>query len=473
MGIRLDWEIQAEQAHVQNGGEDPEAARKRRLARLRLLLVIGVVLLVVGGGVAAVTARLHEVDSQIEGLLRDTVQAEIAALRIGDQSAFLDIQHRGNVDWVQKEQVVFNNYQSLKTKQQTMQLTGNILNVTIDGRRGRVQVEEIIDGIPYVNTWFYWNFPPCENPADKCKESQYQEGWRHVPPDYTFWGDAHTYVGKAVTVHYRQVDDTFAVEMGLGVEKWLQMGCEALVCGAVPSIEIDIAPDDGLQMGWAGKDSWHLQVPSPYLHTARSDMPFDGGLQIQTATLVAERLLSSVSNDFQPTYPADVYYLRSAVVSWLVGKFVSINTNSFLIGSLADHYGVQSVGLLVKFMQPNANVSILSLVTNASSLDQANLDWRDFLTWRLVTEDELIARRDDNNFLAFYDTRDTNTQQAAYRRFNAIAPAQPQVVVLAQPEKAPDGTAQLRATVQVGKDAAAHQEQVLFRLVDNVWRRAS
>ena len=44
--------------------------------------------------------------------------------------------------------------------------------------RGRgCEVEEIIGGVPYGRVWFYW---------------RYDDGWRHVPPDYTFWGDART-----------------------------------------------------------------------------------------------------------------------------------------------------------------------------------------------------------------------------------------------------------------------------------------
>jgi hypothetical protein len=472
MGIRFDWEIQAEQVQVQNGGEDPAAKRARRLARLRLLVAITVLIALVGGIALIIVLRLHDVDLQIDQLLQNTVDAEVTALRIGDATTFLAVQHQGNADWISEQQALFAKYQTLKT-QKDIQLTGRILNTQVDGRRGRVQVEEIIDGVPYVNTWFYWNFPQCDADPQTCKQRKNEEGWRHVPPDYTFWGEAGSYAGKGVTVEYNKVDDTFAVEVGLAVERWVQTACAALVCDALPEIVVQIVPDPGLQMGWTSGDSWELRVPSPYVQVARSDMPFDVNLQIQMANLVADRLVSIASNHMQPAYPADVYYLRSAVVSWLVGRFASINTNSFLISSLAAQYGDQAVGLLVKFMQPASKVDILTLVTGAPSLDKTNLDWRDFLTWRLVTEKDLVLRGDQNDFLDFYDTRDEATRNAAYQRFGASQTVEQEVVTLAQAQTAPDGTPQLLATVQVGKAPSTREEQVLFRLVDNIWRRAS
>jgi hypothetical protein len=471
MGIRLDWEIQAEQAQVQNGGEDPEAARARRLARVKLLIVILILVAVAGGVVAAVILRLREADKQTEQLLRDTVEAEVTALRIGDQAAFLSVQHGGNTEWLLSQQSLFNQYQNLKVER-NVQLTGQILDASIDGRRGRVQVEEIIDGVPYVNTWFYWRFETSDARND---ENANQLGWRHVPPDYTFWGELRTYVGKGVTVYYRTVDNTFAIEMGLRIEEWLEAGCAVLVCENVPPVTVEILPDTEIDMAWLNNnENWHMRVPSPYyIRAARSDMPFDLDMQVQAANLLADRLVAHASNNLRPNYPADAYYLRSAVVSWLVGRFVHINTNSFLMSSLADHYGDQAVGLLVRIMQPDSNSSVFSLTTGIPSLADAKLDWRDFLTWRLVTEGELSARGDEGNFVMLYDTRDEQLRTTAYARYDANAAPEPRVVVLAPLDTSADGTPQLRATVRIGRDPDIRQELVLFRLVNNNWLRAS
>ncbi len=172
----------------------------------------------------------------------------------------------------------------------------------------------------------------------------------------------------------------------------------------------------------------------------------------------------------EPSYPADAFYLHSAVVSWLVGRFVQIDTNSFLIASLAEHYGEEAVGQLVSLMQPSSDTGIFVPVTGVTSLEQADLDWRDFLTWRLATEAELIARRDRENFFRLYDTSDPAVISRASQRFDANAPEGSRVVVRVLPETGPEGRPQLRATVRVGENA--REEEVLFRLVDNIWLRA-
>ena len=235
-------------------------------------------------------------------------------------------------------------------------------------------------------------------------------------------------------------------------------------------MRVEIVPDDGLSVGWSLNDPWLLQIPSPYVKRARSDMPFEMGTQIEVANLIAERLVSQASNNLQPTYPADVYYLRQAAISWLVGRFAQINTNSFLMMSLAQNYGDASIGRLLQTMQPDSDVRVLNQVTGTTSLEQGNLDWRDFLTWRLAVEDQLIERHDEGNFLALYDEA---VQNAAYERFIAAQTGERRVVVSAPLEIGADGSPQLRAVVNVGEEDTLHQEEVLFRLVDGLWKRAN
>jgi hypothetical protein len=453
MGIHLDWEIEAEQEQVRQAGEDPQSARKRRRARLRVLLIILLVLGIFAGAIAGVLWRLRTVDEQVEQALRNTVDAEVAALRIGDQTAFLNIQRSASEDWQTTQQALFDAYQSLKL-QRDVRLTGRVVDATVNGLRGRVQIEEIIDGVPYTRIWFYW---------------RYDDGWRHVPPDYTFWGDIKTLNRQGVSVRYNSVDDALAQDVGAKIEAWLKTGCEALTCGTLPEIAVEIVPDEGMLLAWSDSNPWQLEFPSPYTRQARLDMPFDLNLQLQVAGLLGERLVAIASNNMEPAYPADAYYLRSAVGSWLVGRFAQVDTNSFLVASLAQNYGVQAVGRLVQEMSPNANASILNRVTGAASLEQANLDWRDFLTWRLALENELIIRRDETNFLALYDTRDEAVRSAAYGRYNAGASGEQRIVVSAMPENAPGGSFILRAIVQAGE----RQEAALFRVVDGVWRRAN
>lgn len=458
MGIRLEWEIQAEQLQVQNGGEDPAARRARRTARLRLLAVIAVVLALLAALAAAIVLRLREVDAQIEQLLRDTVDAEVTSLRLGDYTKFAELQQSASDDWAVAQKAVFDNYQALKLTND-VQYTGRILDVEIQKQRGRVRVEEIIDGAPYTRIWFYFRYPDGR--------------WYHVPPDYTFWGELRTYVGEGVTVRYRDVDNAAALEVGLRFKDWLRLACVGLVCGDLPDVTVEIVPREGLEVGWSQVNPWVLEMPSPYLGVARSDMPFSFDMRFKTADLLAERLITVASNYLQPAYPADAYYLRDAVVNWLVGRFVGIETNSFLVESLAAHYGDPVVGVLLQTLQPDSSMSVLAQVTGVPTLEQAGLDWRDLLTWRLATETDLIARGDEAGYLSLYDTRDEIVRGLAYMRYDSQTSPQPMVVVDAPPVRDDDGSAMLRALVNVGPEESARQEEVLFRLVDDVWKRAS
>ena len=455
MGLRLDWEIESEQQPVrQSSGEDPESRRQRRRRRLIILFLPFLLLFIVVAVAAFVVLRLKQVDAEVEQVLRDTVDAEIATLRLGDEQAFLNFQRSATGDWLVTQQQVFSNYQSLKVGGD-LQLTGQVVAVEVDGNRARAQVQEIVDDAPYVRTWFYW---------------RYEDGWRHVPPDYTFWGEVDTLEADHLTIRYSEVDAPLANAMQIVLTNWMQNACASLGCGEIPALQVEILPDPGLKTDWS--DDWTLRIRSPYTALARMDTPFDFSMQFELANLLAERLVSVVSGGVEPEYPTDAFYLRSSIVSWLVGRLVSINTNTFLISSLAQNYGDAAVGSLLKAMPPNASVSVFNSVTGTSTLAEANLDWRDFLTWRLALEDELIRRGDEGNYLALYDTRDEAARNLAYQRYNAGPSGESRVVTTVTPETAPDGIVQLRALVEVGNPTTG-QEDILFRLLNGGWLRAN
>ena len=454
MGIRLDWEVESTQVEKKQG-EDEAVAQRRRVVALRVILIIGVVLGVVFGLIALLNSRLAQVNSQIEQLLRNTVDSEVAALRIGDRDTYMSIQRSATTDWIFAQQQQFDTYETMKV-QNDLQLTGRIVDLEIANQRGRAHVEEIIDGVPYTQLWFYW---------------RYEDGWHHVPPDYTFWGEARMLEGATYTIRYQAVDELFAQQLEQKLESWLQTTCTGVLnCGELPHLTVDIVVSGQEIAQWT--NDWHLLVKSPLVERARSDLPFDTEYQIAIGSLLSERLVSHVTGGMQPIYPNDVFYLRSAVVSWLVGRFVEIDTNSFLIDSLARNFGDAAVGQLVSLLQPTSNMSVIGLAMNVP-IGQANLDWRDFITWRLVTEDELIARQDETNWLNLYDTRDENVRLTAYSRYNSGISSEPKVAILSEPQTAVDGSPQLRVTMRVGQDGAQRDEIALFNLVDNVWKRAS
>ena len=90
MSLRLDWEIESEQQPVrQASGEDPESRRRRRRRRLIILLLPLLLLVMVGVVVGLIALRLRQIDAQVAHVLQDTVDAEVATLRIGDEHAWI------------------------------------------------------------------------------------------------------------------------------------------------------------------------------------------------------------------------------------------------------------------------------------------------------------------------------------------------------------------------------------------------
>src|SRR5690606_4339781 len=115
MGIKLDWEIESEKSGAHTATEDPQVIRSRRRAQLRFVVTFGLILAILGGIGAFLAWRLEEADSRIEQFLRDTVEAEVAALRIGDWNAFYNAQRSADPLWAENRQrAFFEQYQTLK-----------------------------------------------------------------------------------------------------------------------------------------------------------------------------------------------------------------------------------------------------------------------------------------------------------------------------------------------------------------------
>ncbi|MGB1287728.1 MAG: hypothetical protein ACPG7F_14410, partial [Aggregatilineales bacterium] len=393
--VRLDWDIDADTGKNQRIHLEDQTERKRRWRSiLRFLLVLSVLLGLIAMGILLVSERLQQVDSRLEQVLADTVAAEVAALRIGDEATFMDIQwdangeDEGMTDWLLTQQNSYNTYQTLKSSAD-IQLTGNITDIVLDGQRGRLFVEEINNGIPYRRAWFYWRFP---------------EGWRHVPPDYTFWGENETIESARFELRYKTVDTEFATAVQQELITWLDTACVSFSCDTLPPLTLDIVPQPLPEMTWANNaNAWQMIIPSPYIDRARADIPFETRLQLEAATLLATRMVDHTMNGIQPQPLADADYFRAATISWLVGRFAEVDKGAYLINSLAERYGENSIQALFTTLEPASDMGKLRDVTGIADLSQAGLDWRDFLTWRLNTEDELILRRDEVTWLRLID----------------------------------------------------------------------
>jgi hypothetical protein len=466
--VRLDWEIESDRDVEVNYEEDVKERRSRTKQFLRFLLVIGVFLGLIAIVVFLVSQRLQQVSEWEERLLSQTVQAEVAALRIGNRASYMDLQRSASGDWIAAQQQLYENYQNRKVTSD-VQITGRIVDVEIDGQRGRVQIEEIEQGTPYVNTWFYWHYDAEYNDQGGVER---EAGWYHVPPDYTFWGEPRTIEREPFVIRYHALDDLFARQVADRLTEWVDIACEALTCGDLPLITVDITSTNLTSMRWAEGDAWQLIIPSPYVSRARGDIPFNTDRQIEAATLIAGRLVQYVSpND--PQFPYDADAIHESVVAWLVGQFAQVNTNSALVSSIVEQYGPQMVGRIISEMPADASIAALAGILSVTDLSQTNLDWRDFLTWRLVTEEQLIANGNEAAWASLYDFSDEALRAEAYARFNANEPPENYVVISTASQTGPNGAPELLATVYIGEDNVFREEKIMFRLVNNVWLRAS
>ncbi len=456
-GIQLDWQVEADHKADKKATEDAGLARARHIVLLRLLLVIIIFLTVVGLIVALVSARLEQVNQRMEQLLEDSIQAEVAALRIGDREGYMAMQRSASEAWLATQNERFGAYQQLKLTSD-LQLGAQIKSLTLDGQRARAVVEEIIDGVPYVQVWFYW---------------RYEEGWYHVPPDYTFWGAEQTLAYDRFSVRYRNTDQPFAVALADQVDRWLETACALINCESLPPLTFDVVTDTLEEPVWVSQETaWQMVLKSPYTGRARGDQPFSFDHRVQTATLLAEQLISHATNQMVPAYPSDSYFLRRAIHSWLVGQFVQVDTESQLITSLAAQYGSPAVGQLLTSLQAESDMSVITGITGVTP-GSAGLDWRDFLTWRLKTEDDLINRQEESHWLALIDTRDETARQAAYARYSAGAVVTAlKTVISVTHSSAPDGAPQLQAAVRTEAEGSVSDAVVTFNLVDGIWRRA-
>jgi len=472
MGIRLDWEVEADNRRIRGKGEDPDAKRRRRTAYVRVLMTIGIVLALGAGAVLFVVDRIQDANNEIEQILRDTVEAEVTALRIGDRVAFERVQRSASDAWIEQQRTLFGDYQELLRMDPTLQLTGTILDVEIDDPRARVTVQEIQGGVPYTRLWFYYRFEEdTDNPPDGIADSWQ---WYHVPPDTEFWGESATLTGDAVTVDYEAVDADLAESMQAQLDGWLATACTALPCDTLPTVTVTITSDDLLETAWSPVDPWQLLVESPLRERLRTDMPFDPDMRVEVASLLAVRLATFIRGGAELTPTTDAHYFQNeAIVPWLVGQFLQVNTGETVIDSLAQNYGRGVIGDVLQALTPDATVSVLTQVTGVP-LDQLNIDWRDYFTWRLRLEQQLIAEGLGDAVAALYDTTDTAAIQAANARIQGGTSGLPFNVIVVRPAApAADGSPQLAATYEVGSDVNVTVLETVFRLRDGTWKRAN
>lgn len=453
--IRLEWNIESQKIDRANG-EDPQAQRARRRTFLRFLLLLVILLALIGAAGFLVRGRLQDVEKQMEQLLRDTVNAEVAALRIGDVYTFLNLQQDGDHAWRQMQQTTFQRYSELKSTENLI-LTGTVLDLDIDGQRARATVEEYINGVAYAQVWFY---------------SRQDDGWYHAPPDYGFWGEARSIKADGAVVEYHAADQRFAEAIGASIGGWWRQGCDLLACDSRPELTVSIVTDSANLLTWTDDARLRLQVLSPYVGRAQAHSPFTREMQQIVADAIAERLLDLQSGNVIVAHPHDAVYLRGALVRYLTDQFLGVYSGTTLMHSLAEQYGADALATLVRLFGSDSSMSILRQVIPVA-IDEARLDWADFVIWRMNTEAELLARRDESAWLNMYDTTNESVQALLYDRFHANRRYQALEVVDQLIWHPTAGHPQLRVTIRVQSDNGVEERIVLFNLVNDVWKRAS
>ncbi|MCY3834215.1 MAG: hypothetical protein OXG85_14475 [Chloroflexi bacterium] len=451
--IRLEWDVESQRI---DGSSRESAAEKRRRRRAALALLALVLLLAasIALGLLFLRQRLLEIERQFAQLLQDTVKAEMAALRIGDLNSFLNIQNTEDANWLAGQQALFQQYGVLKSAGD-IDLPGNILDVTIDRDRARVLVQENIKDLPYVRLWFY---------------RRSDEGWRHVAQDLSFWGEGHSLESSALVVRYRDADELFARQVTDALSAWLENGCEILECAGLPPLSVDIAAEAAHEAAWLDQANMRLLIRSPYLDIARADYPFDGWRQLLVSKLLAERLVDAHTGYLKLSPFHDSHFLRASAIAWLSETFTRLDGGATLMRSLAANYGADKIARLLSALTDSGDLSLVEQGINLS-LGEADLDWRDFVLWRLNLEAQLMTARRQDEWLSLYDTADESARLTAYERYRLNAPPTEVQVVDASVAIGSDGSARLRASVQAAGDASA--EIVLFNLVGGVWKRAN
>jgi len=454
VSIKLDWQIEAERIQ-ERATESPEARAQRIKQRRRLILFTMLLIFFIGVSALLILLRLEDVDNQLRQSLIDTLQAELAALRIGNYGDYMLLQRSAGDNWYIVQGERFQHYQQLKIERNLI-LSGNVFDATVDGLRGRVVFEEVLNGVPHRAVWFYW---------------RYADGWRHVPSDYTFWGESRTLRDGAVTVHYRQLDEDSARALLERAARWWREGCRMLGNSACPALELELVPNPVLQVAWDSAQPDRLFVPSPLARDDRLSLidPLPHVIEDAVAAALAARQVDLVSGGVRPRRSVDAAWLHQTLIEWLAATYtgrVDMLRLAFM-QSLRDAYGDSALAAVARTLSADADISLVARALG-QPLELLNLDWRPFFQWRLEVERQLIVQNDLESLQALWDVSDASTRTLFQQRLSAFGQPNAQVLAAAITAAA-DGVP--RAIVQVLR--ADQTETLIFRLRDGTWKRSA
>lgn len=478
MGIKLDWQVESEQTQTR-ATEDLATRQRRRRTQRRFLLLIGLLVCILGSVVIAAVWRLRDIDHRLRQDLIDTVQAEVTALRVGDFANYMAIQRSASDAFITEQTRAYEDYQVLKQANR-VRLTGEIVDITIDDQRGRVIVQEEIDGVPHHVLWFYWYYEDGG--------SNDQSGWRHVPDDLTFWGNERELETERVRVTYRELDEAFARALADRIDAWIAEGCALLACASPPpQITINVVAEQSARIEWAAADYWTLVITSPLVERARADVLLDPAREALIAEDIARRLVALATNFTPPPATADSAWFQDELARWLGNRLRAAPSGGFmdsliaLSGPTAPQNALATlIQVGAKPMPPTLDDILITFMGNPMPLlpveQLSALDWADFFQWRLELEHDLLVQPDAHtSYLGLYDQEDVYAAGEAVRRLEDpayISQPVPQVQNVAITR---DEQSQTYAYVEVTitQDGFTTTNTIIWRLAGGTWKRRS
>jgi hypothetical protein len=480
MGIQLDWQVEADRAR-QFATEDPEAKHQRQRRRRRVLIAVLIVAAILTGTFLAVKWRLNQVEDRIEQDLINTVEVELAALRINNRENFMSVQRSASEEWLDSQRQLFDEYQDLK-QARLLTTDYNIVDVTFDEDppRGRVLLEYEIGDRPYRMAWFYWRYNDL---IDEDSEEVIQNGWRHVPPDTEFWGKAHDIDRANVHLNYNDLDKELAQSLAPRLQQWWSEGCVVLQCSSpLPKLTVNIVPETMEQPRWNLYDRWTIDISSPLIFgRAPVDVMPPPELFQTLLDMLSQRMIDHrLGLTFSASPYSDAYWINDQLSGWLQANITDGQVDgSAFINSLNAQFGDDFANRMLQILGPQLEIGYLQNLVGVPVDDLADeqlnaLVWTDFFQWRLQAEQQAIIEQNDIVFRNLYDTSDGNALALAQQEFTGrdVSRPVPQVlgVVITR-----DELGRRVANVNVAPDPNNPSVQVtlIYRWSATTWKRIS
>ena len=100
------------------------------------------------------------------------------------------------------------------------------------------------------------------------------------------------------------------------------------------------------------------------------------------AELLTSQLVNSTLNQTTMDETEDDVFYWQKIKAWMIGSFLERENVSPLLQSIADQYGIHTLGMILQERGGLNLLPALRKTTNESLANLALLDWRDYLEWK-------------------------------------------------------------------------------------------